>query len=439
MPKQQTELEHIQSLNAAILETTPKKSRYALYFWFIFIILFLIWATFTEIDEITRGVGKVVPSGKNRIVQHLEGGIVKEIYVKVGDEVKEGDPLFLIENEKYKAQFEASKIQLKELQAKILRLEAEANDRPFEVNESVRKELGDFIRHEESLYHDRQRQLQAKIKSLQDQKRQKEKELKETRSRIYHLRRRASLINKEVKMMEPMVAQGIKSKVDFLKLQREQSQILSDLQSARDSIPIIKAAIDEISHTIDEVKSAFRSEAKSELAETAAMMMRIQEELKAYSDQVKRTIVRSPIKGIIQNLFVNTIGGVVQPGEKLAEIVPTEDALWIEARIKPSDIAFIYPGQKAIVKFTAYDFAIYGGLEGKVTHISADTTQDEEGNEFYIVHIRTDKNYLGSPEKPLKIIPGMHVTVDIITGKKSVMDYILKPILRAKQYTFTER
>jgi adhesin transport system membrane fusion protein len=240
-------------------------------------------------------------------------------------------------------------------------------------------------------------------------------------------------------MMRPMVAQGVRSKVEFLKLQREQSQILSELQSARDSIPIIKAAIDEIDHTIEETKSAFRSKAKTELNEAMAQMLRTKEEMKAYSDQVQRTLVRSPIDGVIQTLFVNTIGGVVRPGEKLAEIVPTEDALWIEAKIKPSDIAFIYPGQKAIVKFTAYDYAIYGGLEGEVVHISADTTQDKDGNEFYLVHIRTDQNHLGTPQKPLKIIPGMHVRVDIITGKKSLMDYILKPILRAKQYTFSER
>ena len=240
-------------------------------------------------------------------------------------------------------------------------------------------------------------------------------------------------------MMRPMVKQGVKSKVDFMKLQREQSQIKSDLSSAQNAIPRIEASIDEIENNIEEAKTAFRNKAKEELNEVTAEKLRVQENTQALSDQIHRTIVRSPINGIIQTLYVNTIGGVIQPGEDLVEIVPTDDTLWLEVKIKPSDIAFIYPGQKAVVKITAYDFRIYGSLEGEVVHISADTTKDEKGNVFYIIHLKTKKNYLGSEKKPLKIIPGMTVNVDIMTGKKTIMDYILKPILKAKQYTFTER
>jgi adhesin transport system membrane fusion protein len=431
--------EFIHSLNAAIAETTPKKTRYAIYFWAFFILFFIVWASLTKIDEITRGFGKVVPSGENRIVQHLEGGIVKKIYVRVGQEVKKGDPLLKIDNEKYKAQYESTKIRLKELKAKIMRLQAESEGTDFSPSEEDRKALGTFLENEISLYESRQHELAAKIRSLKDQKRQKIEELKENKDRIVHLQRSAELINEEVKMMEPMVKQGVKSKVDFMKLQREQSQILSDLQSAKNAIPKIEASIDEITHNIEETRSAFKNEAKEELNRAVAEMLRVKEDKKALEDQMSRTIVRSPINGIIQQLGVHTIGGVVQPGQELIEIVPTDDTLWLEVKIKPSDIAFIYPGQKAIVKVTAYDFSIYGGLEGKVVHISADTTKDEKGNEFYTVHIRTDKNHLGSDEKPLKIIPGMTVSVDIMTGKKSIMDYILKPILKAKRYMFTER
>jgi len=222
-------------------------------------------------------------------------------------------------------------------------------------------------------------------------------------------------------------------------LQREQSKILEELHSAQNSIPTIKSSIKEIKHTIDETNEEFKNRAKSELNTAEGELLRLKESYKALQDEVNRTIVRSPIKGVVQKLYINTIGGVIKPGEDLVEIVPTDDKLWLEVKIKPSDIAFIYPGQKAVVKISAYDFAIYGSLEGEVVHISADTTKDRRDRAWYIVHIKTKKNYLGSKDKPLKIIPGMTVNVDIMTGKKTVMDYIMKPILRAKEYTFTER
>lgn len=431
--------EFITSLSAAMAEHTPRKMRWALYFWAIAIAIFILWASLTQIDEITRGSGKVVPSGENKVVQNLEGGIVKEIYVKVGDSVKKGEPLLKIDNEKSLAQYESTNIKLYELEAKMLRLKAESEGKPFTVPKELEQKMPQLIENERSLYHSRQKQIMAKLQALKDQKRQKEEELKETKEKIVHLSRTNDLIDEEVKMMRPMVEQGVKSKVAFMKLQREQSQIKSDLSTAKNDIPRIEASISEIENNIEEAKITFQNEAKEELNEVTAEKLRVKENTEALSDQVHRTIVRSPINGVIQKLYVNTVGGVIQPGEDLVEIVPTDDILWLEVKIKPSDIAFIYPGQKAVVKVSAYDFAIYGSLEGEVVHISADTTKDEKDNVFYTIHIKTKKNYLGSAEKPLKIIPGMTVNVDIMTGKKTVMDYILKPILKAKQYTFTER
>lgn len=431
--------EFINSLSAAMTEHTPRKMRWALYFWAVTIAIFILWASLTQIDEITRGTGKVVPSGENKVVQNLEGGIVKEIYVKVGDEVKKGQPLLKIDNEKSKAQYGSSTIKRYELEAKIIRLKAEAEGKPFTVPKELSEKMPQLVENERSLYLSKEKEIKAKLQALRAQKKQKEDELQETKDKIVHLIRTNELIDEEVKMMRPMVEQGVKSKVDFMKLQREQSQIKSDLSSAQNAIPRIKAAISEIENNIEEAKTAFENKAKEELNEATAEKLRVQKETQALSDQVHRTIVRSPINGIIQTLFINTIGGVIQPGADLVEIVPTDETLWLEVKIKPSDIAFIYPGQKAIVKITAYDFRIYGSLEGEVVHISADTTKDEKDNVFYIIHVKTKKNYLGSEKKPLKIIPGMTVNVDIMTGKKTIMDYILKPILKAKQYTFTER
>lgn len=240
-------------------------------------------------------------------------------------------------------------------------------------------------------------------------------------------------------MTKPMVAKGVRSKVEFLKLLREQNDVEDKYNATKQSIPRLKAAIKEIESQIKEQKYKFQSDARTKLSDALTKLEALRADSTALKDQVRRTIVRSPMNGIVQNIFVNTIGGVIKPGEDIMEIVPTDDTLLVEVKIKPKDIAFIYYGQKAIVKFTAYDFSIYGGMEGKVVLISPDTVKDEKGNVFYTVRIKTDKNALVHKGEKLKIIPGMTTSVDIITGKKSVLDYILKPILKTKQYTFTER
>jgi len=431
--------QYMDSLGEALSEHTPHRVRYAIYFWLVAVVGFLLWASLAQVDEITRGEGKVVPSGNNKIVQNLEGGIVKEIMVKVGDEVQEGTPLLKIVNEKARAQMKATEIKIRELAAKRERLAAESEERAFEIGNRAKGEGYGFYQNEWSLYQSRQKQLHSRINALQEQRSQQQLAQKETQQRIRDLNRTAVLMDKEIAIMRPMVRQGVKSKVEFMRLQREQSKILEELHTAQNTLPKIDSAIREIEHKIDETKEEFRNKAKEELNDVEGELLRSKQSYLALKDQVTRTIVRSPSKGIVQKLYIHTPGGVVQPGEDLVEIVPTEDNLWLEVQVKPSDIAFIYPGQKAVVKVSAYDYAIYGSLEGEVVHISADTIKDDKDRSWYIVHIKTAKNYLGSEEKPLKIIPGMIVNVDILTGKKSVLDYIMKPILRAKEYTFTER
>jgi len=431
--------EFMNSLSAAVAENTPKKMRWVLYFWLIAVVSFITWASFTQIDEITRGEGEVVPSGDNQMIQNLEGGIVEDILVKIGDTVEKNQPLLKIDNQKSEAQLNSTNIKELELQAKMIRLKAESEGKQFVVKHALEQRMPLLIHNERSLYLSRQKQINAKTSGLKNKKVQKEQELREVIQRIIHLKRAFTLIEEEVSMMKPMVKQGVKSKIDFMKLQREENKIKEDLTSAKSSIPRIEAGISEISNNIEETKIDFKNQAKKELNEVTAEEMRVKESYEQLGDQIDRTLVRSPIKGVIQKLYIHTIGGVIKPGDDLIEIVPTDEVLWLEVKIKPSDIAFIYPEQKTIVKFSAYDFAIYGSLEGEVVHISADTVKDKKENSFYTVHIKTKENHLGTTNKPLKIIPGMTVNVDIMTGKKSVMDYILKPILKAKQYTFTER
>ena len=435
----ETDYEFMHSLSAAVLQKTPSRVRIVLYFWAVAIALFLIWAYFAKIDEIARGSGEVIPSGKNQLIQNLEGGIVEEILVKEGEFVKKGQVLMKIKNERSKSSYASNAAKAQGLEAKIIRLRAEANGKPFEVDEATKKRLAKFILNEQELYDANQRQLASGISALQERLSQKKQELAEAYSHLKSYRSSLRLIRDEVRMTKPMVAKGVRSRVEFLKLLREQNDIEDKYNATKESIPRIKSAIKEIENQIEEEKYRFQSQAREKLSEAMSEYEALRATSTALQDQVSRTIVRAPINGIVQNIFVNSIGGVIKPGENIMEIVPTDETLLIEVKIKPKDIAFIYYGQKAIVKFTAYDFSIYGGMNGKVVLISPDTIKDEEGNVFYTVRIKTDKNALFYNGEKLKIIPGMTVNVDIITGKKSVLDYILKPILKTKQYMFTER
>jgi len=431
--------EFMHSLSSAVLQSTPKKIRTILYFWVIAIFMFVAWAYFAEIDEIARGDGDIVPSGENQMVQNLEGGIVEEILVEEGALVEKGQLLLKIDNQKSESSFSANSIKANALEAKILRLQAESIGKEFEVSDEVLKKIPKFVANEKGLYETNKQQLESKLNALNEQLVQREQELSEALSSRKTLKESLKLINEEVEITRPMVARGVRSKVDFLKLQREANDAKERYNSVRLSIPRLQSAIKEVQSTINETQLQFQSDAKLKLNEAVSELEGYRANSTALKDQVKRTLVRAPMKGIVQKLFIHTVGGVIQPGADILEIVPTDSTLLVEVKIKPADIAFIYFGQKAIVKFSAYDFAIYGGLEGEVVHISADTITDQKENVFYKVKIKTNKNYLEREGKQLKIIPGMTVSVDIITGRKSVLDYILKPILKTKQYTFSER
>ncbi|WP_455757806.1 HlyD family type I secretion periplasmic adaptor subunit [Sulfurimonas sp.] len=433
------DFEFMHSLSSAMLQTTPKKLRSVMYFWIIAIIILVTWSYFAEIDEIARGDGEIVPSGQNQMIQNLEGGIVEEILVTEGESVEKDQLLIKIDNQKSESSLSSNAIKADALDAKIVRLMAESSGESFKVTKKMLKRIPELIMNEKSLYNTNKQQLNSKLNALKEKLSQRKNELAEARSTRDRMKESLEMIEREVKMTKPMVAKGVRSKIDFLKLQREANEVKERYDAARLSIPRLTSAINEVKSTLKEAKLTYQSDAKLKLNAAVSELRGYRATSSALKDQVTRTLVRSPMKGIVQRLFVHTVGGVVQPGANILEIVPTDSTLLVEVKIKPSDIAFIYFGQKAVVKFSAYDFAIYGGLKGEVVLISADTIKDEKENVFYTVRIKTNKNYLERNGNKLKIIPGMTVNVDIITGRKSVLDYILKPILKTKQYTFTER
>jgi adhesin transport system membrane fusion protein len=405
----------------------------------ISILWLIVWANFAEVDELARGIGKVIPSKQVQIVQNLEGGIISEILVDEGEKVDEGQILVKIDDTKFSSSYGENLLRYNELKAKSIRLEAEATGGEFTVSKELENDISEELSHEKALYNINKKQIEQSINILKEQVKQRENELREVHSKQSQLQRSYKLIAEEVKITEPLVKNGLVSKVEFLQLSRQESAMKGDLDAVTISIPRILSTINEARNKIKETVLEFQHRSKEELNEVNAEMARILKSGSALEDRVKRTLVRSPVNGVVKQLLINTVNGVVQPGMDIIEIVPIQDTLLIETKIKPSDIAYLYPGQKALVKFTAYDFAIYGGLTGKLTYISSDTIIDEEGETYYLVRIKTDENHLSKDGKRFEIIVGMVANVDIITGKKSVMDFILKPILKVKQGALRER
>lgn len=427
------------SLSAAVLERTPSRISKVLKIWLFTVIAFILWASFAEIDEITRGDGDVIPYGQNQIIQNLEGGIVESILVQEGEIVERGETILKINNAKSISTSLTNEMKFQELKAKKLRLHAESYQLPFKSIETDNTELKTQIELAKRLYVSNKIEILAKDNSIVQQIEQKKQEYREAKAKIRSLKKSLEFVTEEIGMTAPMVREGVKSKVDFLKLKREANEIENKIEGAELSLPRLAAAINEYRQKRIEAKQLFINSAKKELNEVTAEISRLKTQQIAFSDQVERTMVKSPVDGIVQKLFVHTVGGVIKPGADLVEIVPTNKKLYLEIKIKPSDIAFIHPGAETKIKISAYDYAIHGGLIGHVVNISPDTITDKKENTFYLIHVETDKNYLGTKEHPLKIIPGMTANVDIVTGKKTVMQYILKPILKSKQYVFSER
>ncbi|MDX1795831.1 MAG: HlyD family type I secretion periplasmic adaptor subunit [Hydrogenovibrio sp.] len=438
-PITDSDLTFMSSLSQAALSKPTFKSQLLVWIIFLVIVWLLVWANFTELDKIIRGEGKVVPSSKIQVVQNLEGGIVSEIFVKAGDQVTKGQPLLKLDNTQFASSFGETLTQQYDLQARAARLKAEAFDTPF-LSEYPSKDpdVVKMFDREKQLYKNQLQQLQTNIHILQQQVIQHKSELEEAQNQAEQLQKSYNFLQKEIQIMAPLVKEGIASEVDLLKTRREANEALTKLKSTQISIPKIKSVISEAESKQKEATQDFKNKAQEKLNEVLAKLEQIERSQTAIADKVRRTNINSPVNGIVNQLMVSTIGEVVQPGSDILKIVPNDASLVLETKILPSDIGFVYPGLRAKVKFTAYDFSIYGGLDGVVEKISADTIVDDKGNSFYIARIKTDKNHLGTDKKPLYLLPGMMATVDVVVGKQSVLDYLIKPIIKAKDLALRE-
>jgi len=427
-------------VNKALIEDAPRVVRLTIWAIIGFFIFLLLWANFAVIDEVTKGDGKAIPSSKIQKIQNLEGGIISELFVKEGQIVEAGAPLIRLDDTRFASNVGETEADRLSMLLRVERLSAEVDDRPLNFPEDVLKAVPGQAKSEESLYISRRQQLHDEIGGLQEQLIQRQQELREFASKQAQYRQQLGLQRQEINMSEPLVAQGAVCPVEVLRLKRAEVETRGQLDATTLAIPRAESAIKEVQRKIDETRGKFRSEALTQLNEARTDLNKASATGKALEDRVSRTLVTSPVRGIVNKLLVNTIGGVIQPGSDMVEIVPLDDTLLVEAKIRPQDIAFLHPGQEAIVKFTAYDYTIYGGLKAKLEQIGADTITDEDKKTtYYIIKVRTERSHLGTDEKPLLIIPGMVASVDIITGKKSVLSYLLKPIIRARAEALHER
>lgn len=399
----------------------------------------LAWAYFATLEEVTRGDGRVVPSRQIQVVQAPDRGIVEKIFVREGDIVEEGQPLIEIDDTTFSSQLGEIRQRRWALMARVARLDSEADQRALEFPELLASEAPGLIAEEENVYRDKKASLDNELRVLQNQASQREQEYQELLAKQTKLEAVIEIMKREVEIKQKLYDRKVLPEIEFLQLQRQLKESEGELAITKASVRRAEAAREEARERSSSAVATFVSEASQQLAEVRGELAVINETLKGAADRVRRTELVSPVKGIINKLNITTIGAVVQPAADLVEIVPLEDTLLIEAQIRPKDVAFLHPGQKAQVKITAYDFSVYGGLEGNLERISADTTEDEEGNRFFRVMIRTDKNHLGPDTEPLPIIPGMVASIDILTGEKTVLDYILKPIKKVRDEALRER
>jgi adhesin transport system membrane fusion protein len=403
------------------------------------LVTFVAWADRAVLDEVTRGTAQVIPSSRTQVIQNLEGGIVEEIHVEEGAIVQPGDLLLTIRNQVALSSFEDAKYRYLSLLAATARLEAEVDGVEPRFDKRVVEEAPELVAQEKNLYNARQRELQARIDLLENAVGTAEKEIVELQTRMEAVQDTLVPAKGELSLVRPLAARGIVPQVDVLRLEKEVASLTGEQKTLVKSIERAQSSVEEAVKRVQEVYRTFEAEAQADLNDKQVELASVDTLISAEQDRVRRTEVRSPVRGTVKQLYKTTLGGVLRPGETIMEIVPLDDTLLVEAEIPPQDIAFLNPLQKAVVKMTAYDFSIYGSLEGEVERISADTIVDEEGRSFYHVYVRTKKNSLEHEGDVLPIIPGMTAQVDILTGRKTVLEYLTNPIVNWREEALKER
>ncbi|MBA1144131.1 HlyD family type I secretion periplasmic adaptor subunit [Mesorhizobium neociceri] len=401
------------------------------------------WASFAEVDEIARGDGKIIPASKTQIIQASEPGVVQEIAVTIGQVVKKNDLIIRLDNTFNTSSLGEQQAKARALQTRIARLKFEQTgtlEGAFPCPTEIQKVAPEICDNEQKLLIARRDNFEVKLSVLKSRLDQREKELDEANANADRLTKNLVVSDQEAKLVEAMVKKGLMARTEQLRVEREQTELNGQLALAGETIKKAKSAITEAQLQVDELGLQLQQEALSDLTQALADLSVVDETIRGATDKVARTDIRSPVDGIVNTLDINTVGAFVQPGAVVAGIVPTSETLLVEARVSPRDVAFIRPGQDALIKVTAYDFSIFGGIEGKVSNITADSLVDQKtGEPYYQVRVATDKSTLTRDGKTYSIIPGMICSVDIKTGRKTILTYLMKPINKAREEAMSER
>jgi len=403
-----------------------KAAQYLLYTIAGFLLFALVWAATAELDRVTRGQGRVVPSSRLQEVQYLEGGIVKEILVRAGQQVKARDILIRLDPKQRHAEYLQGRDGRNLLTARILRLEAGVKGTPLTFPDALDRAAPEITA-------DERQQYAAWIDEFEAALRVEEAKLEDAEAAHSYAREAMALASEENAMIAPLVAKGIEPQIELLRARQRRATALGETQRA-------EIAVRSATSAVARVRNSFTATAADELARAKAEMASISGELPALEDAVERTAVRSPIDGVVNRVLVATIGGVVQPGQTIVEIVPNGETPLIEAQIKPSDIGFLRIGQEAKVKISAYDASIYGSLDAYIETISPDAIQDEDtGERFFVIKVRTKETALQTSDGPLRIFSGMAAEVDVLNGKRTVLAYILTPLTKVQNKALRDK
>lgn len=435
----QADIEFVSELDAAVASRVPGGARVLLFTCIAVVVWALVWASGAELDEVARGTGKVVPFSKVQVVGHVEGGVVEQLLVRVGDRVEREQVLMKVANTRAQSSYQENAVRLGDLKIRLARLTAENTGQPFLVDAAAERAHPEMAAAERDLYRSNLEVRDNLLSVYDSQLEQRQQEIVEMHAREKNARAAIQSIERELEMRKALVAQRLEPEVNLLRLEREMSTIRDRLDAARETVPRLERVMVELKRRRDDVRMSHQARTRRDLADTTLEINQLEKLQVGLAEQMARALVRSPIRGVVKQLFVNTLGGVVKAGMDLAEIVPVDDNLLVEVRVRPADIGFIRAGQPAMVKVSAFEFSIYGGFPGRVESVGADSHTDERAGPYFLVWIRTDRNYLGTPAKPLRAIAGMTVTADIVTGKKTVMQYLLNPILKARQDALRER
>jgi len=404
----------------------------------LFFVSFLFWANQAELNQVTRAQGRVIPSQHIQIIQNLEGGILSYIHIQEGDSVNHNQALLTIDDTRFQADWQTNQLKMQQLQMQWQRLQAQAQLQTANYQGPLSDSQYHYWQQEYALYKAEQASFDAEQNTLKQQQIQRQQQIESLKSQLIQLRYQHGLVKKELNITRPLVKQGVLSELELLQLQRQLSQLQGKKDKIKRDIPRAKASLSEVTHNMVQTQASYRANAQRQRNQVENELQILQTKQKTLHDRLQRTIVRSPVKGIIKRLKVNTIGGVLSPGMDLIEIVPDSKKIIIEAHIRPADIAFLYMGQTAQIKFSAYDFAIFGGLSAKLSHISADSIQDPHGSAYFLIRLQTQTNTLSSLSQNLPILPGMTVNVELLNGRKTILNYLLKPIQKIRARALRE-